>query len=171
MLVWAVHYLPFFLMSRQLFIHHYLPSHVASALVAGAVLSFIMSDRINYPISVRGPLTPPKPFQWADLGMKGPVFVGIFGIAMFIMYTYMAALTYGTPGYVHIIVSGTKLYLMVLLQTDRRDGEQQETAEFMDLTFCCQAIWRGSLGFDFANGFVLYKPQCYSNKYSAMKFR
>ena len=43
LLFWAVHYFPFFLMSRQLFIHHYLPSHLASALVAGPVFSFILS--------------------------------------------------------------------------------------------------------------------------------
>jgi len=55
LLVWAVHYVPFFLMSRQLFIHHYLPSHLASALIAGAVLNFVLSDTINYPISIKGP--------------------------------------------------------------------------------------------------------------------
>ncbi|KAK0188988.1 glycosyltransferase family 39 protein [Armillaria mellea] len=34
--IWAVHYFPFFLMNRQLFVHHYLPSHVASAMIAGS---------------------------------------------------------------------------------------------------------------------------------------
>ncbi|KAH7908925.1 glycosyltransferase family 39 protein [Hygrophoropsis aurantiaca] len=98
LLVWAVHYLPFFLMGRQLFIHHYLPSHVASAMVAGAVLSFILSDPINYPISIAGRMTRMRPSQYADLGVKGPVVVGIFSIAMFAMFIYMAPLTFGTPG-------------------------------------------------------------------------
>ena len=42
-LAWATHYLPFYLMGRQLFLHHYLPSHLASALVTGALLEFIFN--------------------------------------------------------------------------------------------------------------------------------
>lgn len=42
-LVWAAHYVPFFIMGRQLFLHHYLPAHLASALVAGALLEFIFN--------------------------------------------------------------------------------------------------------------------------------
>ena len=42
-LTWAAHYLPFYLMGRQLFLHHYLPSHLASSLVTGALLEFIFS--------------------------------------------------------------------------------------------------------------------------------
>ncbi|KDQ61723.1 glycosyltransferase family 39 protein [Jaapia argillacea MUCL 33604] len=97
--IWAVHYFPFFLMSRQLFIHHYLPSHLASALVAGAVLSFVMSETINYPISIRGPLMDrPRHPQEADLGINGPIVVGLFTLMMFAMFMYIAPLTYGTPG-------------------------------------------------------------------------
>ncbi|KAF7982557.1 hypothetical protein HWV62_27538 [Athelia sp. TMB] len=97
--VWAVHYLPFFLMNRQLFIHHYLPSHLASALVAGSVLNFILSETINYPISIRGPLLTrmASPMK-SDLGLRGPVVLVVFTFAMAMMYLYMGALTYGTPG-------------------------------------------------------------------------
>ncbi|KAI9749432.1 MAG: hypothetical protein M1815_002539 [Lichina confinis] len=42
-LCWAAHYLPFYLMGRQLFLHHYLPAHLASCLVAGAVLEFVFN--------------------------------------------------------------------------------------------------------------------------------
>jgi dolichyl-phosphate-mannose-protein mannosyltransferase len=38
-----MHYLPFYLMGRQLFLHHYLPAHLASALVTGALLEFIFN--------------------------------------------------------------------------------------------------------------------------------
>ncbi|KAK4702070.1 hypothetical protein P7C70_g4151, partial [Phenoliferia sp. Uapishka_3] len=38
---WAFHYFPFFLMSRQLFLHHYLPAHLFSALVAGRLFDLI----------------------------------------------------------------------------------------------------------------------------------
>ncbi|EPT00756.1 hypothetical protein FOMPIDRAFT_1162813 [Fomitopsis schrenkii] len=95
---WAVHYFPFYIMSRQLFVHHYLPSHLASALVAGSVLSFVLSETVNYPISIRGPATRLKPSTYADTGMKGPIIIGLFVIAMFVMFCYMSPLTYGTPG-------------------------------------------------------------------------
>ena len=87
-------------MSRQLFIHHYLPSHVASALVAGAVLSFVLSETINYPISVIGSSTRLRPTQHSDIGVKGPIIVVLFGLVMFSMFAFLAPLTYGTPGYV-----------------------------------------------------------------------
>ncbi|KAJ8519830.1 hypothetical protein ONZ45_g3254 [Pleurotus djamor] len=98
LLIWFVHYAPFFLMNRQLFIHHYLPSHLASALVAGAVLNFVLSETINYPVSIAGPQTRRRPTQFADLGTKGPVFVAAFTVLLFAMYVYIAPLTYGTPG-------------------------------------------------------------------------
>jgi dolichyl-phosphate-mannose-protein mannosyltransferase len=87
-------------MSRQLFIHHYLPSHLASALVAGAVLHFLLSETIESPISIAGHYTRPRPRQWAELGTRGPVIVVGFFIALFAAFVYMAPLTYGTPGYV-----------------------------------------------------------------------
>lgn len=87
-------------MNRQLFIHHYLPSHLASALVAGAVLNFVLSDTINYPISIRGLRTRAQPTQYAELGVKAPIVVGLFAIAMMACLVYLAPLTYGTPGYV-----------------------------------------------------------------------
>ncbi|KAK3337386.1 glycosyltransferase family 39 protein [Cercophora scortea] len=42
-LAWATHYFPFFVMGRQLFLHHYLPSHLASTLVTGALVEFIFT--------------------------------------------------------------------------------------------------------------------------------
>jgi dolichyl-phosphate-mannose-protein mannosyltransferase len=111
-LVWGVHYFPFFLMGRQLFIHHYLPSHIASALIAGSVLSFVLSETINYPLSSRGPSMRSKsrPKQYADLGVKGPAVVGGFVIVLFGMFMYMTPLTYGTPGYVLLHIVSAQYY-------------------------------------------------------------
>lgn len=67
-------------------------------MVAGAVFSFVLSETVNYPISIRGPATKPKPATKADLGIKGPIILAIFVLAMFILYVYIAPLTYGTPG-------------------------------------------------------------------------
>ncbi|KAJ2985375.1 hypothetical protein NUW54_g10170 [Trametes sanguinea] len=40
----------------------------------------------------------PKTRTYADLGVRGPVIVGVFALAMFILFVYIAPLTYGTPG-------------------------------------------------------------------------
>lgn len=53
-LCWAAHYLPFYLMGRQLFLHHYLPAHLASSLVTGALLEFVFNVE---------PLDPPAELQ------------------------------------------------------------------------------------------------------------
>ena len=98
LLGWATHYFPFFLMGRQLFIHHYLPSHLFSALVAGAVLNFIMSETINYPISIRGRTTRMRPTQYSDIGPKALVAVVAVAVAMLLMLVFISPLTYGTPG-------------------------------------------------------------------------
>ncbi|TFK73757.1 glycosyltransferase family 39 protein [Pluteus cervinus] len=98
MLVWGVHYLPFFLFSRQLFIHHYLPSHLASSLIAGSILGFVLSETINYPVSVRGPATQVRRAESSDTGLRGPITVVVFGLVLFLMFTFLAPLTYGTPG-------------------------------------------------------------------------
>ncbi|KAF8635029.1 hypothetical protein AX15_000567 [Amanita polypyramis BW_CC] len=97
-LVWGVHYAPFFLMSRQLFIHHYLPSHLASALIAGAVLNFALSETINYPISIADSVTRRRPNQYADIGLKGPIIVVLYSLVLLSMFTFLTPLTYGTPG-------------------------------------------------------------------------
>ena len=43
-LAWATHYFPFYVMGRQLFLHHYLPAHLASALVTGALVEFVFTQ-------------------------------------------------------------------------------------------------------------------------------
>lgn len=106
-------------MSRQLFIHHYLPSHLASALVAGAVLHFLLSETIQYPISVRGHSTRPRRPQWAELGARGPIIVAVSFLALFVAFVFMAPLTYGTPGYVLFRLIDCK----VLTCRDRLDGD------------------------------------------------
>lgn len=98
LLVWAVHYVPFFLMNRQLFIHHYLPSHVASALIAGTVLNFVLSETVNYPISYPTSKTRLRPSQHADTGFKGLAIVLVYGLVLFMMFVFLAPLTYGSPG-------------------------------------------------------------------------
>ena len=50
-LAWAAHYFPFYLMGRQLFLHHYLPAHLASCLVTGGLTQFLFSRGFDGPVS------------------------------------------------------------------------------------------------------------------------
>ncbi|KAI8074958.1 Dolichyl-phosphate-mannose-protein mannosyltransferase-domain-containing protein [Gongronella butleri] len=50
-LLWALHYVPFYIMGRVLFLHHYLPAAVCSHLVLGAMLQFVFVDGIDSPVS------------------------------------------------------------------------------------------------------------------------
>lgn len=49
-------------MGRQLFLHHYLPAHLASALVSGALLEFIFNVEPAHPAdSIADALSPDSP--------------------------------------------------------------------------------------------------------------
>jgi dolichyl-phosphate-mannose-protein mannosyltransferase len=85
-------------MSRQLFLHHYLPSHLASTLVAGAVLHFLISDTVNTPISARGHFTPLRNRNYAEIGLRGPIITAAWIILLLVAFLYISPLTYGTPG-------------------------------------------------------------------------
>jgi dolichyl-phosphate-mannose-protein mannosyltransferase len=110
-------------MSRQLFIHHYLPSHLASALLAGAVLHFLLSETIEYPISIAGHFTRRRPPQWAELGTKAPIIVVVYFIVLLIAFVYLAPLTYGTPGYVSAIYAISTCTSSLCITIFRLDGE------------------------------------------------
>src|SRR5258706_11547620 len=101
-IAWAFHYFPFYLMNRQLFLHHYLPAHLCSALVAGSVFNFIMGESINYPISVPGPGMRRMPAARSDVGRNAWVVVGVYLVPLIAMFVFLAPLTYGIPEYVVI---------------------------------------------------------------------
>ena len=85
-------------MSRQLFLHHYLPAHLCSTLVAGALFHFIAADTINYPVSVAGQTTRRRPRTVAEVSGKMVLAVGIIILFECAGYYFLSPLTYGTPG-------------------------------------------------------------------------
>lgn len=107
-------------MNRQLFIHHYLPAHLCSALVAGATLNFIISESINYPISVASSITRRRPRQYTDLGVKAVATIAVFNLLFISMFIFLAPLTYGTPGY----VAFSNVSVVFVLNFFRLDGDQ-----------------------------------------------
>jgi len=107
-LAWAMHYLPFYLMGRQLFLHHYLPAHLASALVTGALLEFIFNvepvlDDIDIKSGKKNAIAAKKHIparekisgqnllaSWAAVGVLLAIIIG--------GWYFFLPLTYGYPG-------------------------------------------------------------------------
>lgn len=147
-MAWAFHYFPFFLMSRQLFIHHYLPAHLASACVAGSVLNFILTESINYPVSVAGRTTRLRPKSKAKVGRKSLIVFGALSLAVVGTFVFLSPLTYGKPGwvpelfalafreYLKLIVS---LFFFLLLagwkETRSTDGGCSTRGRFISVSF------------------------------------
>lgn len=92
---WAFHYFPFFTMARQRFLHHYLPAHLASALVAGCILNFILVEAVNYPISAAGPTTRLRPASRAYVPRQGLYVLGVLSAIVIACFVYTAPFTYG----------------------------------------------------------------------------
>ena len=103
-----MHYLPFYLMGRQLFLHHYLPAHLASALVTGALLEFIFNvepvlDDIIDAKTGKKSVTPKKHLP-AREKLAGQNLLGLWaavGVIIAVViggWYYFLPLTYGYPG-------------------------------------------------------------------------
>ena len=69
-------------MSRQKFLHHYLPAHLASALVAGSVVNFVLVEVVNYPVSVPGLKTRLRPAIRAQVGKGGWIGLGVLSVVV-----------------------------------------------------------------------------------------
>ncbi|ORY81948.1 Dolichyl-phosphate-mannose-protein mannosyltransferase-domain-containing protein [Protomyces lactucae-debilis] len=117
LLCWAAHYLPFFLMGRQLFLHHYLPAHLASSLVTGAMVQFIFSRIGRKQVSLFAlddKLVQQSPFKKdskEDSTVSASVMVerdenslliwavtGLLVIGLATAFVHFAPITYGLPG-------------------------------------------------------------------------
>ncbi|KAI5926805.1 dolichyl-phosphate-mannose-proteinmannosyltransferase [Camillea tinctor] len=108
-LAWATHYFPFYLMGRQLFLHHYLPAHLASCLIVGALLEFVFNtepsaeepshDKVG---KKQGPgpqrhVTARERFAGQSMVSAWIACVVILGLALAGWYFFLP-LTYGYPG-------------------------------------------------------------------------
>ncbi|CAO1637567.1 unnamed protein product [Parajaminaea phylloscopi] len=122
---WVFHYLPFFTMNRQLFLHHYLPAHVCACLATGSVLQFIVVEEISGPLTAPGPLLAHSPSEKTSasgvklsqpvvrsdvvLPLGGKVAIAVLVALTAAMFLYLAPLTYGTPGLTSSQVAARKL--------------------------------------------------------------
>ncbi|ORE07517.1 O-mannosyltransferase [Rhizopus microsporus var. microsporus] len=113
---WALHYFPFFLMGRSLFLHHYLPAATLNYLLLGSMYQFIFIDGIDSPVSFITRLSNKTrlTIMKAEVSWKVYPVVFITLICQIAMFIYLAPLTYGTPMTLeevqsHQILSGWKL--------------------------------------------------------------
>lgn len=113
-LCWAAHYLPFYLMGRQLFLHHYLPAHLASCLVAGALVEFccnvdpVIDDEVvqgsKEDVKKKVPEKVKRGFSNVQHQLKGQGLYATWaatGIIMAVVvygWYFFLPLTYGKPG-------------------------------------------------------------------------
>lgn len=114
-LCWALHYFPFYLMGRQLFLHHYLPAHLASCLVAGAIVEFVfnvepvLDDEValakkDKTGKVASNEKRKRGFVTANERLKGQsllptwIAVGVIMVPVLAGWYYFLPLTYGKPG-------------------------------------------------------------------------
>jgi dolichyl-phosphate-mannose-protein mannosyltransferase len=96
LLAWAAHYFPFFLMGRQLFLHHYLPAHLSSTLVTGALVEFVFCSDRHHREEVdqdgKKRIVSSQSFVAAWIAALVITVITVGG------YLFFAPLTYGTPG-------------------------------------------------------------------------
>ncbi|KAF1941593.1 PMT-domain-containing protein [Clathrospora elynae] len=104
-LTWAAHYIPFYIMGRQLFLHHYLPAHLASCLVTGALVEFIFCiepqdpDAPSAAKSHRRTLSRPVRERVATSSQMGSwIAAGTILAVVLWSFLFFAPLTYGKPG-------------------------------------------------------------------------
>lgn len=115
-LAWACHYFPFFLMNRQLFLHHYLPAHVCSCLIFGQMFNFFLTDSVIHPISQIGPelkkenYSRRKTFAVEDKVTKVVAMILVSGVVA--TYWFFAPITYG-----HLELSSQEVLKRKLINT------------------------------------------------------
>ncbi|KAF0357977.1 glycosyltransferase family 39 protein [Gigaspora margarita] len=97
-MAWFIHYAPFYLMGRSLFLHHYLPALICSYMVAAVVFNFMFVDSVNYPISVTGPRKAPRIVAKAVVKDITVITCTILLAISACVFYYFSPLTYGTPG-------------------------------------------------------------------------
>jgi len=95
-------------MGRQLFLHHYLPAHLASALVTGALIEFIFNIEPVDPESPppagaikghRRTLSKPVRERVATQSLLGSwIAAAVVLAAVLWSFLFFAPLTYGKPG-------------------------------------------------------------------------
>ncbi|OZJ04054.1 hypothetical protein BZG36_03562 [Bifiguratus adelaidae] len=117
-IAWALHYAPFFLMGRQLFLHHYLPALIFSYMVYATIFNFMFVDGVDYPCSSEVLTSPVNarlrqsiwPRQQARVSAKTYAVAALLVTIHFASFWFFSPLTYGT------VTLDVPVMVMVLLK-------------------------------------------------------
>ncbi|KAI8890197.1 glycosyltransferase family 39 protein, partial [Backusella circina FSU 941] len=96
LLLWACHYLPFIVMGRTLFLHHYLPAMACNYLLLGALFEFLFIDGVHSPISKLN--TKAILFSSSKIRYKSWIAAIVLLGMQFSVYLFLSPITYGTSG-------------------------------------------------------------------------
>ncbi|OBZ89302.1 Dolichyl-phosphate-mannose--protein mannosyltransferase 4 [Choanephora cucurbitarum] len=96
-LLWALHYLPFYLMGRSLFLHHYLPAMACNYLLLGSVFEYLFVNGVNSPASYQ-PNEKKLSVNQARLKIKSFLAASVLLGMQFMVYLFLSPLTYGDSG-------------------------------------------------------------------------
>ncbi|KAI9012304.1 dolichyl-phosphate-mannose,protein O-mannosyl transferase [Hyaloraphidium curvatum] len=112
---WALHYLPFYIMGRSLFLHHYLPAYVFSCLTTAGTIEFLINVVPKMPQVVFGddgvkPTEDECRKQWEDdrrlesvrripwrTGRSWWIAVWVLSAVFALTFWHFAMVTYGDP--------------------------------------------------------------------------
>ncbi|KAJ9068761.1 Dolichyl-phosphate-mannose--protein mannosyltransferase 4 [Entomophthora muscae] len=105
---YLLHYLPFFPMGRQLFLHHYLPALIFKYLLLGAAFQFTFFPTVDPSFSLLDTV-PALPKSMPSQPIKTSLLTVVAAVSLMTMqllsFSYFAPLTYGTslasPGQVY----------------------------------------------------------------------
>ncbi len=94
LVAWALHWLPFFLMGRMLFLHHYLPAFIISVICATTFIDYIGRMNLNYCSAS----VPVKRIRWmvSQGGVTYHVVMVILVVVAVGVFVFFSPLTYGT---------------------------------------------------------------------------
>jgi dolichyl-phosphate-mannose-protein mannosyltransferase len=92
-IAWVLHYLPFFLMGRMLFLHHYLPAFILTVILTTTLIDFLGRQPAVPKMKANLPMA-----QWQS-GQGSIVFHALVVLLIALnvgLYFYFMPLTYGT---------------------------------------------------------------------------
>jgi dolichyl-phosphate-mannose-protein mannosyltransferase len=93
-MTWLLHYAPFFLMGRMLFLHHYLPAYIFSVLLSVLFVDVLardfMSPKLNYP-----PNTRISVWRSTSNSLAYTIFILVIAGLVIFGFVYFAPLAYG----------------------------------------------------------------------------